>query len=548
MARTERSSYYDMPESYQPVLTSGIKSQVEQRFQAVSASKNVIRFRLHSSSPRALMENKLRLRIPLTFRSHVSLNAVGGGRHNTQMNQAYLRGNFARALESVTIEINNTCSISYRNEELGEILDDVFAHPINMQDDPEGALNSYIGRDRYRLGIPMQNAQQAAVAQTDMVRRDRNAEDRLHKVPATAANTDFVTTFVHDLQIPGLFAGKWRMGKEFGSLGAKKKWLPYMDTISLTLIFRNESQVGQELFQCPSYLAMADDNAASYNQPSSVPTWTFRSIDSANCYCDVRYLEPADSFTLPAQVRFPSPRFVVYSKEAAISKAAYADFNWTQIRLESSPLYFLIYCSLKNGSIGRNPSTGTAFQSERFRVRTGATFDERTPGVLQITSSAAGGLTATLSARTLYEITMKNQKKLCPGKKCITWEQWKSGWGCYILLSPDDLGSAFPPASVFAPSVLSCKVSFEWGEAADNIFLGAHAGQNGNVADGNAGQPGVAEAKMVLLYSDNLVISSGAASVSSTMVAASALRNAAASQPAPVSGIEKLAVDYPGQD
>ena len=32
MARTERSSYYDMPPSYQPVLTSGMKGQIEQIF------------------------------------------------------------------------------------------------------------------------------------------------------------------------------------------------------------------------------------------------------------------------------------------------------------------------------------------------------------------------------------------------------------------------------------------------------------------------------------------------------------------------------------
>ena len=110
MAKTVRSSYYDQPPAYQPLLTSGIKGQIEQRFQAVSASKNVVRFRLHSSSPRALMENKLRLRIPMTFRMSREINDPGLGVANDQMNFTYLRGNFARCLESVTIEINNTCS------------------------------------------------------------------------------------------------------------------------------------------------------------------------------------------------------------------------------------------------------------------------------------------------------------------------------------------------------------------------------------------------------------------------------------------------------
>ena len=542
MAKTVRSSYYDQPPAYQPLLTAGIKGQIEQRFQAVSASKNVIRFRLHSSSPRALMENKLRLRIPMTFQANRAINAVNLANHNAQMNYSYLRGNLARCLESVTIEINNTCSISYRNEELGEILDDIFVHPQNEKDDPEGELNRFNGRDRYRLGIPAQSVAMSSLRQDDMVRPDRNAEDRMHRVPTTAVNTPFTINFVHDLQIPGLFAGKWRMGKEFGSCGGKRKWLPYMDTISLTLILRTESQVGQELFQCPSYLA-----TSTRARPGSVPTIQFNSVESASCFCDVRYLEPADSFSLPQQMLFPSPRFVVYPKSGQIAHGAAnkADFTWSQIRLESSPLYFLIYCCAKNGSGTRSAMNGMCWQSERYRIYTGATFDDRTPGPLQITSSAAGGLTSTLSARTLFELSTKNWKKVCPGKKCLTWEQWANGWGCFILLSPDDLGTQFPPASVFAPSVLSAKVSFEAGPAADNVFIGRDQAHDD---DGQAAQAQQVEAKMVLLYSDNLVISSGAASVSSTMVAASALRGAAAQTTQEPSGIEKLSVEYPGQD
>ena len=69
MAKTVQSEYYAQSPGYQPVLTAGHSGQIQQRFQAVSKSKNVLRFRFHSSSPRALMENKIRLTVPMTFQS-----------------------------------------------------------------------------------------------------------------------------------------------------------------------------------------------------------------------------------------------------------------------------------------------------------------------------------------------------------------------------------------------------------------------------------------------------------------------------------------------
>ena len=476
----------------------------------------------------------------MTFQMNKGVNAVTGATADGHNNQVYLRGNWVRCLDSVTIEINNSCSVSYRNSELSEILDDVFCHPLNMRDDPEGVMNDFLGRDQYRLGIPMLSAAQAAVPQTQMTRVDRNAAERRRRVPATAANTDIVIPFVHDLQIPGLFSGKWRMGKEFGNAGSQSKWLPYMDTISLTLIFKNSADVGRELFQCPSYQLAGNAGGNSYHSVGNIPTVQFTEI--GDCYADVRYVEPSPSYSLPAQTNYVSPRFVSYSKEGTLKVKAGAGTaaeklfraSFSQIRLEASPLYFLIYCSIRDGAVGRNAATGMAWDSERFSLYQGTTSDSRAPGVLQITSSAAGGLTQTLGARTLYEITKKNQRALCPGKRCLSWSQWNSGGGCYILLSPDDLGQAFPPASVFAPSVLSCEVSWE-----NTMPV--------NAATGGSGAAVPVECKLLLLYADNLVISSGSASVSSTMVAASALKQAAAPAEREAPGIEALSVQYPGQ-
>jgi hypothetical protein len=212
------------------------------------------------------------------------------------------------------------------------------------------------------------------------------------------------------------------------------------------------------------------------------------------------------------------------------------------IKLESSPHMFAIYCSVRDGETGRNQGTGVAHQDEFFPIANpNGAYDERLPGVLTVTSSTAGGLANSYSILTLYELYRKNSKRLCPGRSCYTFTQWYSS-KCIILLSPEDLGGNMPGQSVYSPQVLSIDISHKIPQ-----FYGAgtklNDGSQGRVEIG--ANATVVLTRLCLLYMDNVVISSGSASLSSTLVSASQVSGAVQPQEQQVGrALDKMQVRY----
>merc|ERR1711964_486181 len=102
-------------------------------------------------------------------------------------------------------------------------------------------------------------------------------------------------------------------------------------------------------------------------------------------------------------------------------------------------------------------------------------------------------------------------------------ETWKNT-KCMILLSPEDLGGNMPTQSLYKPYVLNVKVSHRVPSGYDLYAQQADGSRGRQECNGDV-RPRV---RLCLLYMDNLVMSSGAASVSSTMVSASALSRGSA--------------------
>ena len=240
-------------------------------------------------------------------------------------------------------------------------------------------------------------------------------------------------------------------------------------------------------------------------------------------------------------MRPPLPRWVNYEKEGKLRNGVVSKFesNFQMIRIETSPVFMVIYCALRDGSMGRGPGAlkGLANWDNFAGLFTGSeefsAYDEQVSNVLSISSSAASGLGVTFSARQLYELYKTNLSLLCPGCEPARWHEWKSGRGCVVLLKPADLGETFPPQSVYKPSVFSCKI--------------AHC----NFADkrsecGNTAVELNYVTRLCFCYADDLVISSGSCSVSSTLVSSQQMSASGGRVEAPGAALEKMQVREPG--
>ena len=414
------------------------------------------------------------------------------------------------------------------------------------------------------VGLEQAAAQQALVAAgweaTTLTVSYTDAKDTKLKlfrkqIPDTdaglARDTARVFYFTFDLDI-GCFGGRYTYGKGFGFAGKKGLWLPYMDTLAINLQFKSSDNVGYELFQCPSTRCvkppvataankLVANRASCYLAHGDVPAATFSKV--GNCVCHAIYCQPDAAYKLPASIVLPNPRWVEYQKlHKAVPDGTAFDSKFTMIKLESSPHMFAIYASVRDGEVGRNKATGIANQDEFFPiVNPGGNYDERLPGVLTVTSSTAGGLANSYSILTLYELYKKNCKRLCPGRSCYSFTQWYSS-KCIILLSPEDLGGNMPGQSVYSPQVLSISISHQIPAA-----YGAGTVQN----DGSQGRVEIGAnntvplTRLCLLYMDNVVISSGSASLSSTLVSASQVSGAVQPQEQQVGrALDKMQVAY----
>ena len=590
MAQTVRSSYYNLPQQYTPELRippgGGI---LEQRFQSTSHSKSVVRFRLNSSAPRALMLNRLRITIPMTLSFSVAVGgsapvvaAANGLLAAANNQQVYLRGVFERCLESISVEINNSTQITRRGSDLCDLWESLLVSDYDQQFltlGPQNKPNSkgyFVGRAADYFagnraadagGMANEGASQIAVnagrypiysEKCDEL--DEGAAKKLDIFRemsggvAIAANADTKYNFTFDLDLAP-FGGRYTMGKGFGYAGKKGLWIPFLDTIGITLQFRSSNSVGRELFQCPKTTEILVANSAAgdgvaahvlnrkacYLNAGCVPIVTMGDVGKSSCH--VIYCQPDDSYKLPGQVQLPLPRWIEYSEdEQKTAEDTAWETRFSMVKLESSPHMFCLYASVQDNQAGRNAATGVSHQDEFFPLDGGAPYDERKPGTLTITSSSSGGLANSYSIKQLYELYRKNSKRLCPGRKCYDWETWKNS-KCIVLLSPEDFGGLMPTQSLYKPQVFGLTCRFRVPAGYSTLVAQAN-GNRGRQEMNGAVFPRV---RLCLLYMDNLVISAGAASVSSSMVSASAMSRSAAPVEEHGRALERMQVVNPGQ-
>ena len=262
--QTVRSEYYNLPAAYVPELRIAPSGGIlEQRFQSVSASQSVVRFRINSSAPRALMLNRLRITVPITFTfdkvvgKQNPIRALGklltGENH-----QVYLRGVFERCLQSVSLEINNSASIVRRTSDLNDLFESLLVSDYEQQFFPMGPQNKpnkngyFTGRAAdFVPGQAADDCQGNNAAEVNAMRwpvyseegdeidsgaakklklfRQLLADKGVNTVTTGLDNTNNYTSvfdFTFDLDI-GPFSGRYSYGKGFGYAGRKDQWLPF---------------------------------------------------------------------------------------------------------------------------------------------------------------------------------------------------------------------------------------------------------------------------------------------------------------------------------
>lgn len=506
--------YYQMQKGFVPTLNIPPEAVIEQRFPATSKSSSVIRFRINSTSPDALMHNRIRVYLPLRFQSNerfMTEQSVGINQFAAAdlVPELMFRGDPQRIFENVSIQINNSASVTWRASELADLMECIgysgageklpCGYPSKADKDGELRHRSlyYLGTN---VGVEANTVQGDATRRVDpgaACRRLRAAMN-VSAATTTAVNgldmsdagalLDYVIYF--DLCVGQLAGSRYRFGPEFGDWGSSG-YLPYQDQLEITMQFRSTNRVGTELFQVPEETTRRGNAADGGSRRVANPAINFIGLTpNVDPTCHVLFTQ-AKGLSLPPAVNCCIPRFLHFVRErAAVPPGNAFEANFTNIKVEAMPSFICLYCE-----VNPNDPRRTELQyAGRFAPLTVA--DDQSPSVLTISSSESGGIATSYSKYQLWQIYSKNLRELAPRCPVQTFEAWSRS-RCVILLKPSDI----PPCSeryIYKPQVISLKVSY------DNSF--GYAGQRDLIA------------RMSFLYADQLTISPGSASVSSVLV------------------------------